>query len=96
MIVSCRSLGVSQYCAEDFHQFVGLLHELVSSPIATEFWSSLVFWDSKRPITAKLLNVLDIGALAKALDRWTPTARRIAERQMTAYSNDAHQPMLFQ
>ena len=73
-----------------------LLHELVSSPIATEFWSSLVFWDSKRPITAKLLNVLDIGALAKALDRWTPTARRIAERQMTAYSNDAHQPMLFQ
>jgi hypothetical protein len=72
-----------------------LLHELVSSPIAVKFWSSLVFWDSKRPVTAKLLNVLDLAVLAKRIDRWTPTARRLAERQMTRYSDQGHQVMLF-
>jgi len=72
-----------------------LLHELVTSSIATEFWSSLVFWDAKRPITAKLLNVLDLAALAKSVDHWTPTARRLAERQMTRYSDQGHQAMLF-
>jgi len=73
-----------------------VLYELVTSSLATEFWSSLIFWDSKRPITAKLLNVLDLAALAKTLDRWTPVARRLAERQMSRYSNQAHQMMLFQ
>jgi len=72
-----------------------VLYELVSSLVATEFWSSLVFWDSKRPITAKLLNVLDLAALAKKLDRWTPIARRLAERQITRYSDQGHQAMLF-
>lgn len=62
------------------------LYELVSSPLALEFWSSLVFWDSKRPITAKLLNLLDLASLAKKIGIQTPTTRRIAERQMTAYS----------
>jgi len=71
------------------------MFELVSSAPATDFWSSLVFWDSKRPITAKLLNALDLAALAKALDSWTPTTRRIAERQMTSYSGTAQQQMLF-
>ena len=71
------------------------LYELVSSPLALEFWSSLVFWDSKRPITAKLLNLLDLAGLAKKIGNWTPTTRRIAERQMTAYSAGSHQPMLF-
>ena len=71
------------------------LYELVSAPLALEFWSSLIFWDSKRPITAKLLNLLNLAKLAKKLDAWTPTARRIAQRQMTAYSTGSHQPMLF-
>jgi hypothetical protein len=39
------------------------LYELVSSKPAIDFWSSLVFWDSKRPITSKLLNALDLAAL---------------------------------
>ena len=72
-----------------------LLHELVSSSVATDFWSSLIFWDSKRPISAKLLNVLDLATLARALERWTPTARLLAERQMTPYSKSNHQAMLF-
>ncbi|MCY4386336.1 MAG: hypothetical protein OXC18_04440 [Desulfurellaceae bacterium] len=71
------------------------LYELVSSPLALEFWSSLVFWDSKRPITAKLLNLLDLACLAKKTGAWTPTTRRIAERQMTPYTTGSHQPMLF-
>ena len=72
------------------------LYELLSSPTAVEFWSSLVFWDSKRPITSKLLNALDLAALAKELDLWNPVTRRIAERQMTPYSNGPQQAMLFQ
>lgn len=44
-----------------------LLHRMVSSPPAIEFWSSMVFWDAKRPITAKLLNRLDLGRLAEML-----------------------------
>ena len=71
------------------------LYDLVSSPLAIKFWSSLVFWDAKRPITAKLLNLLDLASLAKKIGAWTPTIRRIAERQMTAYATDSHQPMLF-
>lgn len=44
--------------------------ELVTSPVATQFYSSLAFWDAKRPITAKLLNQLDLTALAKRLGKW--------------------------
>lgn len=73
----------------------GVLYELVSSPTAREFWSSLIFWDSKRPITARLLNMLDLAALARHVNRWTPVTRRLAERQMNAYSDRGHQSMLF-
>lgn len=79
----------------DSEEECDVLYELVTSSAATEFWLSLVFWDSKRPITAKLLNLLDLDALAKKLDRWTPIARRLAERQMIRYSNQGHQAMLF-
>jgi len=72
-----------------------VLYELVSSPTALEFWSSLVFWDAKRPITATLLNMLDLAALARDLNRWTAIARRLAERQMAPYSDAGHQAMLF-
>ena len=43
------------------------MHGMVSSLPATEFWSSMIFWDSKRPITAKLLNRLDLARLAQVL-----------------------------
>lgn len=43
------------------------VHRMVSSPAAIEFWSSMVFWDAKRPVTAKVLNRLDLGRLAAVL-----------------------------
>ncbi len=70
------------------------VYELVTSSLAMEFWSSLVFWDSKRPITAKLLNLLNLAELAKKRGNWTPTARRISERQMNACATDSQQLML--
>ena len=57
------------------------LHGLVSSPVATAFFSSQIFWDAKRPVTARLLNRLDLEALGRHLGRWTPQARRLAEQQ---------------
>ena len=42
-----------------------LLAELLNSDAARGFFHSLVFWDSKRPITAQLLRSLDIGRLAE-------------------------------
>ena len=50
---------------------------LLSSPAATEFYSALTFWDAKRPITAKLLNQLDLAALAKRLGKWSAGLARL-------------------
>ncbi len=47
-----------------------LLIELLSSLPSTEFYSALAFWDAKRPITARLLNQLDLAAVAKHLGMW--------------------------
>ena len=44
------------------------LAEILNSKVAREFFSSLIFWDSKRPITTGLLNRLDITALAQELN----------------------------
>lgn len=41
--------------------------DLLNSSLATAFFRASVFWDSKRPITAELLNRLDIGALRSEL-----------------------------
>ncbi len=46
-----------------------LLHELVVSEPAQAFWSALVLWDAKRPITAALLNSLDLLKLARTLGK---------------------------
>lgn len=44
------------------------LAELLNSKIAHDFFSSLIFWDSKRPITVDLLRSLDIPAIAQELN----------------------------
>jgi len=44
-----------------------LLAHLLNSETAKEFFSALVFWDSKRPITVALLRRLDLLALAQEL-----------------------------
>ncbi len=44
-----------------------LLGRLLNSDTAKEFYSALIFWDAKRPITAAILRRLDLVALAQAL-----------------------------
>lgn len=71
------------------------LHDLVTSEPAREFWSAFVFWDAKRPITAQILNLLDLAALARALGRESDLTRSLAERQSARYSEGARQQLLF-
>ncbi|HEY9651018.1 MAG TPA: hypothetical protein V6C95_10175 [Coleofasciculaceae cyanobacterium] len=39
--------------------------QLLTSPSAMDFYSSLIFWDEKRPIKSSILNSLNLTALAK-------------------------------
>ncbi len=41
--------------------------ELLTSSIAKDFYSSLIFWDEKRPIKSSILNKLNLAALAEVL-----------------------------
>ena len=41
-----------------------LLHKLLESELAKEFFESFVFWDAKRPITADILGHLNLDALS--------------------------------
>lgn len=79
----------------DSEEQASVLHRLVTSDAAIEFWSALVFWDAKRPITAKLLNALDLAELARAIGAWDATSRVIAERQIVDYAEHTHQWLLF-
>ncbi len=72
-----------------------LLYELVMSDPAREFWSSLIFWDAKRPITAQLLNSLDLMALARLLGKEGNVTRMFSERQFVGYMDGAYQSLLF-
>lgn len=72
-----------------------ILHELVTSEPAKEFLSALIFWDAKRPITARLLNSLDLAALAKVLDKENSITQALAERQIVGYTEGARQLFLF-
>lgn len=72
-----------------------MLRELVRSDPAMEFWSAFIFWDSKRPITAQLLNLLDLAALARVLGKECEAARSLAERQLVEYTEGPHQQLLF-
>jgi hypothetical protein len=62
---------------------------------AREFWTSLIFWDAKRPITTQLLNSLDLMALARLLNKECDIAQNLAERQMVEYMEGSHQKLLF-
>jgi methylase of polypeptide subunit release factors len=42
-------------------------HAALRSPLARAFFESRIFWAAKRPISATLLNSLDLGALQRAL-----------------------------
>jgi SAM-dependent methyltransferase len=71
------------------------LERLVTSEPAREFWSAFIFWDSKRPITAQILNRLDLAALTRELGEESSIARTLAERQLAHYTEGAHQQLLF-
>ncbi len=43
------------------------IYKLLVSVPATEFLSSLIFWDEKRPVTTKILRELSIKELANEL-----------------------------
>jgi hypothetical protein len=72
-----------------------LLYELVMSDPAREFWSAFIFWDAKRPITAQLLNLLDLMVLARVLGKEGEVAQALAERQLVEYTEGAYQRLLF-
>ncbi len=72
-----------------------VLHELVTSEPAREFLSAFIFWDAKRPITARLLNSLDLASLARVLGREDNITRMLAERQVVKYTEGMHQLLLF-
>ena len=50
--------------------------ELLASQPANEFLCALTFWDAKRPITAKLLNQLDLVKVAKHVGKWNAKLAR--------------------
>jgi hypothetical protein len=73
-----------------------LLVGMINSEIATEFLSARVFWDSKRPITAALLNSLDLGLLAKELGYGERSVRRAIRLQKSGYKKEnSAQELLF-
>jgi len=62
------------------------LYELVMSIPARAFWSSFIFWDAKRPITAQLLNSLDLMALVRVLGKEHERAHFLAVRQSVQHA----------
>ena len=60
---------------------------LLRSQPAQEFFSARIFWDAKRPITARLLNQLDLGILAQYLGRERVTTH---SGQYSPAGNDEH------
>lgn len=79
----------------DSEEECDVLRRLVTSEVAAEFWSAFIFWDEKRPITAKLLNALDLSALAEVTGQTGAIARILAERQVVEYTGQSHQRLLF-
>lgn len=59
-----------------------MLYELVTSEPAREFWSSIIFWDAKRPITAQLLNSLNLRGLARLFGKECDIDRTIADDRL--------------
>jgi hypothetical protein len=62
---------------------------------ARELWSALIFWDAKRPITAQLLNLLDLTALARVLGKESNVVQALAKRQIVESMEGAYQRLLF-
>lgn len=70
-----------------------LIAELLNSQPATEFYSAFIFWDAKRPVTARILGKLDLLALATVLGKrqtlaaLTPNKGDRQARQLSLWGN---------
>jgi hypothetical protein len=71
-----------------------LLYELVQCEPAQGYWSAFLFWDSKRPVTASLLNSLDLAILGETIGKSGAVLRTLAERQIVDYGENAQQLLL--
>jgi hypothetical protein len=60
---TCYSLACQNQEEAEF------IAELLNSATSKQFYEAFIFWDDKRPITAKLLHRLDLAALARHLGR---------------------------
>lgn len=69
-----------------------LLADLLNSEPTREFFATFIFWDAKRPITATILNRLDIWALAEQLGQ----KQQLAGIQQANYLFRATQLSLFE
>jgi len=72
-----------------------LLFEFLSSIPARAFFSAFIFWDTKRPITTEILNRLDLKKLADAIGRNNKAAVLLARRQISQYSKQEGQQIIF-
>lgn len=69
-----------------------LIASLLNSKTAIEFFSSFIFWDSKRPITAKILKKLNLITLAKSFQ----THEIIPQKKCVEYFSKSEQLMLLE
>jgi hypothetical protein len=72
-----------------------LLSDMLSSAPAREFLTAFVFWDSKRPITAEILNRLDLKALGTELNNSEQRVDLLARRQNARLAKRENQQVLF-
>jgi hypothetical protein len=61
------------------------LAEILNSQTAKEFFSSLIFWDAKRPITMDLLCSLSINSLAQQLGLYTKLHNHSTSLQLSFF-----------
>jgi len=72
-----------------------LLFDLLTSDLVREFLSAFIFWDTKRPITAEILNRLDLKSLGEVLSCDANKIGALAQRQVAQYAKQEGQQVLF-
>ena len=84
-LLACNSLDEAEF-----------LYGLLTSEPAQEFYSSLIFWDAKRPITTDLLAALNLDKLASELNCHDEFIRYASDNPWTIKQPAAKvQPTLF-
>lgn len=81
------------FACESEREAQALLSLLESAP-AVDFLESQIFWDAKRPVSAQLLNSLDLASLRELLGVDSSESERLAARQITGYREAAEQLLL--